>query len=521
MFATSAGLLDVFDVSPKRQGKRLGSLAGFNGTINSIAPSPDRGRYLLGGGEDQVLHIWDSHRPGKEDPTKVHPGRLLSLFVAPPPQGKRRLPAEWIAWTPEGYYAASAGGERLMGWQVNNGPDRMGAFHPASRFRPQFYRPDVIKLLLKEGSLDAALKVADEARHQQTKKVEVADVLPPEVTVTVSPKAGAGQGGKVEITAKARNVGTAPVTALQLLIDDRPYAGPDALKTLDTPRAGPVTSTWKVTLPPGPHEIRVLARTEASLGTSRGMVREGPPTPVTNPALYLVAVGIDAYPSPLALRGAVNDATLLEKTFKKHSSPLFRTIETNLITDQTTRVPTRQGILDGLGWLKQHMTRDDVGVFFFAGHGLQDKDGEYYLLPRDGDPNRLRATALSRPELKRQMQGLPGRIVVLLDACNSGAIGLLFDDLSRELIDEDCGVVVMCASRPRQPAQEKDGHGFFTRSLIGGLSGKGPSSKRDGCVYLHHLQQYVIDTVLELSHDQQHPVAVAPPWMRPFGLSKP
>ena len=39
---------------------------------------------------------------------------LLSLFV-------QTMDNRWILWTPKGYYAASAGGENLIGWNVNRG----------------------------------------------------------------------------------------------------------------------------------------------------------------------------------------------------------------------------------------------------------------------------------------------------------------------------------------------------------------------------------------------------------------
>ena len=268
----------------------------------------------------------------------------------------------------------------------------------------------------------------------------------------------------------------------------------------------------------GAHNIRVLAQTQASMGTSRGLVREDAPPVAAVPNLYVVCVGIDGYKNIPKLGGAVNDATMVEKVFPKESSAIFGRIETKPITEKAA---THDGILAGLDWLKEHMESKDVGVFFFAGHGYRDDAGEFYLMPVDANPKNLSKTAVSRVEIKKRMQAMPGRVLVLLDACHSAAIGLLFDDLSRELIDEDCGVIVMCAARPKQPAREKDGHGFFTRALIGGLSGKGPTNKRDGCVYLHHLQQYVIDTVMDLSDNNQHPIAVAPPWMRPFGLSKP
>src|SRR5262249_50935661 len=90
--------LHLFDT---RTGMLLRTFRGHNGQVKALAPPPD-GRYLLSVAEDGILRVWD--------PERVDP--LLSLFVA----GN-----EWIAWTPRGYYAASPGGERLMGWQVNDG----------------------------------------------------------------------------------------------------------------------------------------------------------------------------------------------------------------------------------------------------------------------------------------------------------------------------------------------------------------------------------------------------------------
>src|SRR5207253_9119294 len=74
------------------------------------------------------------------------------------------------------------------------------------------------------------------------------------------------------------------------------------------------------------------------------------------------------------------------------------------------------------------------------------------------------------------------------------ALPILFDDMSRELSDEDCGVVVMCAASPREKAGEKD-HGYLTQSVLEALAGKAAVSKKDESVYLHHVQQYIIDRV--------------------------
>ena len=55
------------------------------------------------------------------------------------------------------------GGEKLMGWTVNNGLDQAASFHPASRFRKQMYRPDIISKVLELGGVEAALKAANAA----------------------------------------------------------------------------------------------------------------------------------------------------------------------------------------------------------------------------------------------------------------------------------------------------------------------------------------------------------------------
>ena len=98
-------VLYLFDA---RTGAKIREFRGHTGEVWAVAPSPD-GRFLLSASSDQTVRIW---APDRDKP-------LLSLFVAGD---------DWIAWTPEGYYAASPGGENLMGWQVSNGPEQVGTF---------------------------------------------------------------------------------------------------------------------------------------------------------------------------------------------------------------------------------------------------------------------------------------------------------------------------------------------------------------------------------------------------------
>jgi WD40 repeat protein len=483
--------------------KALGKPVLLQDWVWDIAPSPDE-RYLLSASRDQVLRVW-----------RIEPKRLsllLSLFIAG---------SDWIAWTPQGYYAASADGERLMGWQVSKGPNALASYYPARQFRESLYRPDVISRLLEAGSLPAALAVANKERTvKRADVVEVAEVLPPRVTLA-APKVAGGKvmASAVEVEAEAEPTGQHALTSLQLLLDGRPYEGGKGLRKVSSPRPGQkVKETWTVNLPEGDHTLRVLARTEASMGLSNDLdITFAVPPP--KPRLFLLAIGIDNYAArALQLHCAVKDAEGMAETFAQKGAPLFD-VQTRVLVNGAAK---RADIVDGLEWLKGNVKPQDVAVIFYAGHGEIQGDS-FYLLPQDVDAANLAGTGVSGETLKVHLADLQGRrVLLLLDACHSGKIGNVISDLARNLSDEDCGVVVLCAALGSEKAGEANGHGFFCRALMEGLRGErdAPRNPRDGCVYLHHLEHYVIDRVEALSNDEQHPT-MARPAIRPFALSKP
>jgi hypothetical protein len=101
---------------------------------------------------------------------------LLAFFVEP--QSRK-----WVAWTPSGYCMASAGGEDLIGWHVNRGWNQEADFFPASQFRAQYNRPDIVRLVLKTKDEAEAVRQANEAAHRAAPTKSVAAALPPIVTI--------------------------------------------------------------------------------------------------------------------------------------------------------------------------------------------------------------------------------------------------------------------------------------------------------------------------------------------------
>jgi WD40 repeat protein len=492
-----------------RTGKVVRHYRGHSGIVLAIAPSPD-GRYFLTGSTDQTLCLWD---PAKEEP-------ILSLFTAD---------TEWIAWTPQGYYVASANGERLMGWQINHGPEAVASFHPAARFHKSLYQPEVIRLLLRAANLEQALAQAGKERQQPVAAVTVGQVLPPLVAITAPAGPGPVQvnEARVQVRAAARSVGQNPVTALRLLVDGRPYRGRAGVRPVARPQPGEVRASWAVELDPGPHWLAVQAESAVSRALSPAVeVHCQGPKPSVQPRLFLLAVGVSAYPEPMQLHYAAADAQAMARAFREQSGSAFAQVEVHLLTD---RQATRSGILAGLDWLAERMTARDVAVIFLSGHGTRDPGGNFYFVPVDVQPSNLESTCVSGEELKKRLEAMPGRLIAMFDACHSGAAaqpagrrpGPLTDDLVRDLITEDYGVIVMCSSLGREFSIESPEveHGFFTLAVVEGLSGRADFN-HDHLVHFNELDLYASLRVPQLSQGIQHPVTAKPPTIRSFPLAK-
>ena len=173
--------------------KTIRRFSGHSGPIRDVAVSPD-GRHFLSGSADQTVRVWD---PEREEP-------LLSLFLAD---------TDWVAWTPEGYYATSAGGEHFMGWQVGTGLEALATYFPAAQFRKSLYRPDAIKRLLQAGTIAKAIALAG-----KEPVANVGQVMPPLAAITFPPGPSGYRfsGTRLEVKAAARSSGNHPVTALRL-----------------------------------------------------------------------------------------------------------------------------------------------------------------------------------------------------------------------------------------------------------------------------------------------------------------
>jgi WD40 repeat protein len=484
------------------------------GPVKSLAASPD-GRFLISLGEDQKLIVCN--------PRETKP-RLLTLYT----YGR-----DWVAWTPEGYYAATPGGERLIGFTVDHGIDRETSFHPVEQFRRVLYRPDVIKLLLEKGSVGQSLAAANAALRKEGVKVtegaaDVEALLPPRVTLTL-----VDQSKLPEVTLKVEAEAGAKgqlIVALRLLVDGRPLIGKEGIREY---REGKQKETveWKVSLPPGQHQVSALARSADASAVSNDVEIDCRPA-AEKPVLHVLAVGVSQYQDrDLNLKSAASDAAAIADAFRKNcKGDIYGEVHATTLPNEKATRPTVLAAIEELRSGPKKAKDNDLVVVFFAGHGATKKN-QFYLLTHEANLNDLENTSLSGRALREGLGAFPCQVLLVMDACHAGAFGgtgkltrrdfkPAGEEVARTMADNEVGVAVLCAAMRYERSEERTGTGLFTKALVEGLSATRdvPYNAVTGRQTVRHLHTFVEDRVSVESGDRQHPFLHMPWTMESFPL---
>lgn len=158
----------------------------------------------------------------------------------------------------------------------------------------------------------------------------------------------------------------------------------------------------------------------------------------------------------------------------------------------TNEKATREQIVDafGDGWLPRRVMEDDLVVVFISSHGSPaDRAGDNFIIAYDSNPSRPYSTAIRLQDLAAEVTKRTGcdRLVLLLDACHSGAAADGQKGLSRTLSNFDVnaiagtGQLVISSSKPDQVSWESKRYpnGVFTHNLIDSLQLNGHQTKID------------------------------------------
>lgn len=472
----------------------------------------------------------------------------------------------WITWTPEGYYAASAGAEDLVGWHLNRGKDQAADFFPASRFRALYYRPDVIQRVLKTRDTAEALRQANATLGRSPADPEgISEVIswlsPPIVELAsggVLGKVTAFKGApSVAVRYRVRQTGRQRPTTVSVRFNGRPVD-----VTAPLPAEGEEAEV-DVPLPEGV-EGEVSISAEYKFGVSEAAIlrvrRESGSPPARKPDLYVIACGVahlqaneapqDGTDASVRKQGVRKDAegrlSFDDLLFAGHDARKFaglfggqegkayaHVIPTVLVDKQATTA----AIVGALNDVKRKARGGDVVVVFFSGHGHFIPDPGFLLITHDTNPQNLAGTALTGQELARRLAEIRGSVVLALDTCYSGA-ALEGDKRVRavtgpgdltgfvnQLSSSEQSVVVISSSAENQSSFEDDEEkqGVFTKAVAEGFAG---GAVQNGKITCASLQKWIIERVPVLAKKvdpkaEQYPACIMPRGVPDFALAKP
>jgi WD40 repeat protein/uncharacterized caspase-like protein len=442
------GWLSAYD----HAGNKLGDFVGHEGDVWAVAPSPD-GRFLVSGSDDQTVRLWNL-------PTRE---LLVTLF--------RGADGEWVMWTPQGFYTATAAGARLIGWQINRGPDHEAEYVTAAQLRQHLNRPDIVARAIQLASAEAAVK---EARGADFKIADLLTRPVPRLRI-VSPEADASvSGGHAQVTVELEATPD-PVKLIRIHVNGRLIAS----KPPEKDGFKPGRLTFDVPLAGGADTIAIAAENSTgetvaalSLTHKDGGDLDKPGT------LYILSIGVDKYPNLPGkdLRYAGADAKAFADAMEKRASPLHRQVIKRLLVNGGTAAdaPTAANILDAFNMLRQTRGNDTV-MLFVSGHGINEGP-DYQFAPADaawGSGTLLQqSSVVPWHAFAEALTGANGRRIVFIDTCHAG------NAFNRRFLSDgyEANITFYSSAGPDQDALENSalggGHGLFTYALVEGVNGK-------------------------------------------------
>lgn len=448
----------------------------------------------------------------------------------------------WVLWTEAGYFDAGPGAEDLVGWLVPRPGGERADYFGVSRFRDRYLRPDIVDQVLAQRDAAKAVAVANEARVKQAAEQQaepevvktiqagmaplpVTQALPPVVTLAQLPRVETASN-EIAIDFKLFAPQGQKVDRVTVRIDGRPVEA--SVKQTPTGTSGETEGRMIVSLPKSEGKIQIFA--EGANGTSMPAeldFRSSAPALKAlgdrRPTLYMLSVGVSKYANPEFNLGlAAKDARDFSDTMQKQAGVYYKKVESRVLVDEQA---TRAAVLQGLRWLQNVTTPDDIAILFIAGHGVADAADVYHFLPHDMKETQISQTGVSETALRTTLSTIKGRALFFVDTCFSGkSVGKFtrreLTRMANGLASAELGVIVFSGSAPRQESLEDPawGNGAFTKAIVEGLTGRA-DFRREGVVTHKGLDYYVAHEVRTLTQGRQTPVTAVPTGISDFPLA--
>jgi hypothetical protein len=217
-------------------------------------------------------------------------------------------------------------------------------------------------------------------------------------------------------------------------------------------------------------------------------------------AKYALIVGISEYESLKLLPGAIRDAKEVSKVLQNPNLGGF--CEENITVLEN---PDRAEVEEAIYELFDDREKNDLILFYFAGHGITDALGQLYLavrrtyMKKKGELKKLKdITAISAKYLQERMtQSFSEQQIIILDCCFSGAFSKGMNARNINTINLESlggrGRAVLASSTSTQYSYEHhdSGFGVYTHYLLEGIQKGTADNDKDGWISVDELHDYI------------------------------
>ena len=553
-----------------KTGEKLFSLEKDKFELGSARFSPD-GKNILTISHDSVK-IWDARDgrlkraiyfsgtfcdiDGKSEKIIVHDNSQLVFFDIGTGEKLYSLiaidSADYLILTPDKYYMCSKNAASKLSWLVG---DRLYSF---DQFDLQYNRPDIV--LERLGNPDTALiKMYRKAYEKRLRKSGFNEAMfssewhTPEMKILNSDILNSPTDQSILHLEICGTDSKYYLNRLQVWVNDVPLYGANGLSLLEE-KTDSIVKMININLSTGENNIKVSCVNDKgveSLKESADIVYN--PQKPAKPDLYIIAMSVSDYKDKrFDLRYAAKDGNDIASLFGSLAAP-----EGDYGKVFIDTLFNKRAIRKNFFNLKQKLSAskvDDEVVVYVSGHGLLDKEMDFYFATYDIDFRNPEKRGISFDDLESILDGIPARKkLLMMDACHSGEVdkeetsvmlasntekssditfrgnikeynfkgidskttqsGISLNnsfELMQELfagLDQGTGTTVISAAAGKGYALESPqwNNGVFTYSILNGLKNKAADKNKDGVITISELKDYSIKQVQLLTGGKQKP----------------
>jgi WD40 repeat protein len=495
----------------------LKTFFGHTGVVYTVSFSPD-GKYLLSTSSDYTTRLWDvatgslvqtypeqtslvSNAYFINDGKNVLSSSWSNLMIVYDTKTAKILlklyfvdRSDWVAITPDGRFDASTKGMDYLYYV--KGLEIL----PLESFYEKFYTPNLVARVL-------------EGENFSKPDVDVNDLQPVPLVTFTSPGTGihvAKPQMTIEVKVTDQGGGIDEIVLYQngKLIETTTRG----FKELSQ-KGSVQTKTFNVTLSSGENRFKAVAYNKQRTESNPVEIVVIYNVELAKPNLHLFVVGINKYKNPkYTLNFAGADAMAFKEQIEQGGSGIYGIVQTTYIADDQA---TKTNLLAKMAEVKAKAKKEDVFVFYYAGHGVMSEESKakYYLALHDvtqlyGNNQMLMDKGISSEELQNISMQIPAqKQLFVIDACQSGGMTEMLasrgaaEEKAIAQLARSTGTFWLAASGTQQFATEfkELGHGVFTYCILQALRGQADSGNADKKITVNEISSFLGDKVPEIS----------------------